>query len=100
TKDPSLYRYVGKPVKRIDIPGKVTGKVSYVQDLRLAGMVHGRICRPPSDHSDIKLRTFEPEAAQKLPGVIKIIRNGNFIGVIAEREEQAIAAAETLKQRL
>jgi len=97
TKHPSQFRYVGRPVQRIDIPAKVSGGPSYVQDLRLPGMVHGRICRPYSDHSNIKLISVDEAKVLAMPGVIKVVRNGGFLGVIAEREEQAISAVNALR---
>jgi CO/xanthine dehydrogenase Mo-binding subunit len=64
--DPKHYRLVGKPVPRVDIPGKVTGGEAYVQDLRLPDMVHGRVVWPPSYGA--KLRNIGTEAAERLPG--------------------------------
>src|SRR5262249_27013817 len=55
TKAPGSFRYVGKSIPRLDIPGKLTGAPSFVQDLRLPGMLHARIVRPPSDRADIAL---------------------------------------------
>ena len=66
----------------------------YVQDMRPHGMVHGRVVRPPRSGST--LESFDEAAAKELPGVIAVVRNGSFLGVIAEREEQAIKAREAL----
>jgi CO/xanthine dehydrogenase Mo-binding subunit len=93
-RDPKDHTVMGKPIKRVDIPAKVTGGVAYVQDLRLPGMVHARIVRPPGPGA-ILVR-FDTAAAEKLPGVLKIVRDGRFIGVIAEREYQAITASRML----
>jgi len=93
-KDPRTHSIVGKPVERVDIPGKVTGGVSYVQDLRLPGMVHARVVRPPSPGA--RLAMMDTGAADKMPGVLKIIRDGNYIAVIAEREFQAVTAMRAL----
>lgn len=87
-------RYVGQPVARLDIPAKMFGQPAYLQDLRPRGMVHGRIVRPP--HPASILQSLDESAAAALPGVIHIHRQGNFIGLIAAREEQAIAAARQL----
>jgi CO/xanthine dehydrogenase Mo-binding subunit len=97
-KDPKDYKYVGKSVPRVDLPGKVTGAPSFVQDLRIDGMLHGRIVRPAIDRSDIAIASIDTARASAMPGVVKVVRNGNFVGIIAEREEQAIKAAATLKQ--
>jgi CO/xanthine dehydrogenase Mo-binding subunit len=93
-KDPSSYRLIGKPLKRVDIPAKVTGAVAYVQDLRLPGMVHARVVRPPSYAA--RLRTVEVAAVERLPGVLKTVRDGSFLAVVAEREFQAVRAMDAL----
>jgi len=91
---PADYKIMGQPVRRIDIPAKVTGGAAYVQDLRLEGMVHGRTVRPPSYGAT--LIDVDSAAVGKMPGVLKIVRDGSFLGVIAEREFQAIEAMRAL----
>ncbi|MEN3296531.1 MAG: nicotinate dehydrogenase subunit, partial [Burkholderiales bacterium] len=93
-RDPKAHTVMGKPMQRVDIPAKVTGGVAYVQDLRLPGMVHGRVIRPPGPGA--MLARLDTTRAEKLPGVLKIVRDGRFIGVIAEREYQAITASRML----
>jgi nicotinate dehydrogenase subunit B len=93
-KDPKSYTVIGKPMPRVDIPAKMTGGAAYVQDLRLPGMVHARVVRPPSYGA--RLREVQTDAAQKLPGVLKIVRDGSYLAVIAEREYQAIVAMRAL----
>ncbi len=88
------HKVIGKPAARIDIPAKVTGGASYVQDLRLPGMLFGRIARPPSYHAE--LASFDETPAKSVPGIVTVVRDGNFLGVVAEREEQAIAARRAL----
>jgi CO/xanthine dehydrogenase Mo-binding subunit len=97
-KDPSLYKVVGKPVPRVDIPGKVTGAPSFVQDLRLSGMLHGRVLRPATDRADVKLVAIDIARASAMPGVVKVVRDGSFVGVVAEREEQAVRALAVLQE--
>ncbi len=87
-------RYAGKPVQRRDIPVRVFGQQSFLQDIRLTGMLHGRIVRPPSP--DARLAGLDEAAVAAMPGVEKIIRDGSFLGVIAAGEFQAIQAAEAL----
>jgi nicotinate dehydrogenase subunit B len=94
-KPPASHKIVGKSVPRFDIPAKVTGGVAYVQDLRLPGMVHGRVVRPP--RYGAKLDSVDGAAAKAIPGVIAVVRDGSFLGVVAEREEQAIKAREALR---
>jgi CO/xanthine dehydrogenase Mo-binding subunit len=95
-KPPSTHRIVGKSIARFDIPGKVTGGIAYVQDLRLPGMLHGRVVRPPSYGA--KLETIDEARIKAIPGVVAVVRDGSFLGLIAEREEQAIQASEALRQ--
>jgi nicotinate dehydrogenase subunit B len=90
------YRVVGKPVKRLDIPGKVTGAGAFVQDLRPAGMLHGRVVRPPRYHGI--LAKTDIRGAKALPGVVAVVQDGSFLGVVAEREEHAVRARAYLQR--
>jgi CO/xanthine dehydrogenase Mo-binding subunit len=94
-KPPSEHRMVGKSVPRRDIPGKVTGKPSYVQDIRLPGMLFGRVVRPPSYRA--QLVSCDEAGVRAMPGVIAVVRDGSFLAVAASREEQAIKAAYALR---
>ena len=94
-KPPSQHKMVGKSVQRRDIPSKVTGGRSFVQDVRLPGMVFGRVVRPPSYRA--QLVSFDEAAVKALPGVVAVARDGSFLAVAAEREEQAIKAAQALR---
>ena len=89
-KAASQHSIVGTAVERFDIPFKATGTPRYVQDIELPGMLFGRVVRPPS--YDAKLTAFDADAIRKLPGVVAVVRDGSFIGVVAEREEQAVKA--------
>ena len=89
-KAASKHSIVGTAVDRLDIPFKATGTPRYVQDIELPGMLFGRVVRPPS--YDAQLTAFDADAIRKLPGVVAVLRDGNFIGVVAEREEQAVKA--------
>ncbi|MGA2998902.1 molybdopterin cofactor-binding domain-containing protein [Bradyrhizobium sp.] len=93
-KDPATYKVMGQPVPRVDIPAKVTGGAAYVQDMRLPGMVHARLVRPPSYGA--QLSECDTSSVEKLPGVVKVVRNGNFLAVIAKKEFQAIKAMRAL----
>ncbi len=94
-KSPKSYRLVGTPVKRVDIPGKVTGTYTYIQDVRLPGMLHGRVVRPAGVGAT--LISVDQDSVRNVPGVVQVVRKGNFVGVVAESEEQAIRAARELK---
>ena len=93
-KNPSDYSIIGKSINRIDLPGKLTGAPSHVQDMRLPGMVFARVVRPP--RYGAKLVALDETAVRSLPGVIVVVRDGNFLAVAAKREEQAIAARTAL----
>jgi nicotinate dehydrogenase subunit B len=96
-KDPATFKVIGRPVPRVDIPAKVTGGAAYVQDMRLPGMVHARVVRPPSYGA--QLTECDTAAVEKLPGVVKVVRDGNFLGVVAEKEFQSIKAMNALPPR-
>jgi nicotinate dehydrogenase subunit B len=95
-KPAGLHRIVGQSIPRFDIPAKVTGGAVYVQDMRPAGMVHGRVVRPP--RYGAKLESVDEAKAKAIPGVIAVVRDGSFLGVIAEREEQAVKARLALSE--
>jgi nicotinate dehydrogenase subunit B len=86
---------MGKPVQRVDIPAKVTGGVAYVHDLRLPDMVHARVVRPPSYGA--KLQSVETTPVSNMSGVLKIVRDGSFLAVVAAREWTAIQAMRALR---
>jgi nicotinate dehydrogenase subunit B len=87
------YKVVGKSAARLDLPNKIAGKPSYVQDMVLPGMLHARVVRPNRTFS--KLNSL---GEIKAPNV-QIVRDGSFVGVLAEREEDAINAAAKLKAK-
>ncbi len=93
-KDPASFKVMGQPYPRVDIPPKIVGGVAYVQDLRLDGMVHARVVRPPSYGAT--LQNVDLAKVEAMPGVKKVVRDGNFLAVIADREFRAIKAMETL----
>jgi nicotinate dehydrogenase subunit B len=95
-KRPEAYRVVGQHTRRLDLLAKVTGSHHFVHDLDLPGMVHGRIVRPPQDGA--RLRSLDEAAVSQMPGVLRMVRDGSFLGVVAEREEQAVWAMEALQK--
>ena len=92
-KPPAAHRVVGQPLPRKDLPAKLRGG-TFLHDMRLPGMVHGRIVRPPGVGA--VLLQVDEAPARALPGVIRVVRDGSFLGVIAQREEQAIRAMQRL----
>lgn len=93
-KPTDQYSIVGQSYQRIDIPAKVFGGPSYLQDLRLADMVHARVVRPAAERA--ALQDFDASGVESLPGVLKVVRDGNFVAVVATREQQARTAAREL----
>jgi nicotinate dehydrogenase subunit B len=89
------FRIVGKSIPRVDVPAKVTATWPYVHNVRLPGMVHGRVIFPAAVGAT--LTSVDESSIRDIPGIIKIVRKGNFLGVVAEREEQAIQAARLLR---
>ncbi|AXY23626.1 Nicotinate dehydrogenase subunit B [Komagataeibacter saccharivorans] len=102
-KKPSEYRIVGSEMPRVDIPDKVTGRAVYVHDVRVDGMLHARVIRPPYngyDHGPYVARSLlsvDRASVADVPGLVDVVVIGDFVGVVAEREEQAIEAARRLK---
>jgi nicotinate dehydrogenase subunit B len=90
----SSHKIVGKSIPRVDIPAKVTGGAAFVQDIRLPGMLHGRVVRPP--RYGATLTSVDEGVAKAVPGVVAVVRDGSFLGVVVEREEQAIKARAAL----
>jgi len=94
-KDPATHTVVGRPVPRVDIPDKVTGRFTYMQDFRVPGMLHGRVVRPPAIGAT--LESVDEASVKDVPGLVKVVREGNFLGVVAQSEWGAISAARKLK---
>ena len=94
-KSPADYTIVGKPIARLDIPGKVTGTFTYMQDVRVPGMLHGRVIHPLGDGAT--LVSVDEGSVRGIPGIVKVVRDGNFVGVVAKTEWAAIKAARQLK---
>src|SRR3977135_1573922 len=99
----SAYTIVGQSVPRNDLPAKATGELVYVHDVRVAGMLHGRVVRPPyagvdaGDFVGTSLIGVDEASVRDIPGLVAVVRIGDFVGVVAEREENAVKAAAQLK---
>jgi CO/xanthine dehydrogenase Mo-binding subunit len=93
-KAASAYRYTGKSVPRLDIPAKMTGEPIFVQEMHPDGLLHGHVVRPPTYRA--KLASVDLSVGERMPGVVKVVRDGSFLAVLAGREEQAVAAGQAL----
>ena len=91
----SERRYAGKPMPRLEARDIVTGRAKYVADTRLPGLLYGAIVRPAA--RGMTLKTVDDTNAKRMPGVIAVVRDGDLIGVVAERESQARAAADAVE---
>lgn len=94
-KDPASYTVVGRSQSRLDIPDKITGRFTYMQDFRVEGMVHGRVVRPPAIGAT--LLSVDANSVSRVPGILKVVRRQNFLAVVAKTEWGAISAAQQLK---
>jgi nicotinate dehydrogenase subunit B len=93
-KDPSRYKVIGTSIPRVDIPDKVTGNYDRIQNVRVPGMLHGRIVAPPAYGA--KLLGIDG-LKEPVDGLVKIVRKGDFVGVVARSEWAAIEASRNLK---
>jgi len=94
-KDPKDYKIVGTSVPRVDLPPKFTGEFTYTPDVRVPGMLHGRVIRPAVVNS--KPSSVDQSSIAHIPGVVKVVQQGGFLGVVAQTEWAAIQAAKALK---
>ena len=88
------YEYIGKPIARVDIPGKVTGPFPYVHNLRLPGMLHARVVLPPGPGA--KLSAYDVASLGDLPEKVRVVREGDILAVVATSEWNAVRAAQQL----
>jgi CO/xanthine dehydrogenase Mo-binding subunit len=93
-KDPKDYTIVGKPIARDDIAGKVFAQTDFAMDVKVPGMVHGRMIRPPVAGA-VPVKVDETSIAN-FP-TAKVVWNQGFLGVVADKEWDAIKAARRLK---
>ncbi|VCU68423.1 Nicotinate dehydrogenase subunit B [Pigmentiphaga humi] len=97
------YGLVGRSVPRVDIPAKVSGGLTYVHDMRLPGMLHARVVRPPYRGRDAggmvaaSLESIDESSVSRVPSLVKVVAIKDFVAVVARREEDAILASRLLK---
>jgi isoquinoline 1-oxidoreductase beta subunit len=94
-KPASEFKLIGQPIPRVDLPPKVTGEAIYGYDTRTEGMRYGAVARPPT--LGAKLRSAQPGKAASMPGVVKVVIEDDFAGVVAESRLQASAARYALE---
>jgi CO/xanthine dehydrogenase Mo-binding subunit len=95
-KRSSDYTVVGKPIRRVELPAKMTGRHTYLHDVRVDGMVHARVIRPASIGA--KLLDVDERSLDAIPGA-RIVRQNDFLAVVCDREDDAVRAARAIKAR-
>ena len=93
-KNPKDHTLVGQPLPRPDVPGKVTGTHTYMQDFKVPGMVHARVVRPPAVGAT--LESVDEGSIKAIKGA-RVVRQGSFLAVVADSEWGAVKAARALK---
>ena len=94
-KSPALHTIVGQSVPRVDIPGKVTGQFTFIQDFKVPGMLHARVVRPPG--LGATLVSVDEASVSKIAGLVKVVRKQDFLAVVCKSEWAAVKAARDLK---
>jgi CO/xanthine dehydrogenase Mo-binding subunit len=94
-KDPATWTILGKPAPRPDLPALATAEFEFVHNVRVPGMLHGRVVRPPSVGAT--LAGVDESSVKGMPGFVKVVVKKNFVGVVAQKPWQAIQIAEKLK---
>ena len=94
-RSPREWTVLGKPVPRPDMPAMVTAEFEFVHNVHVAGMLHGRVVRPPTVGAS--LVSVDESSVKYLPGFVKVVTRKNFVGVVAEKPWQALQAAGRLK---
>ena len=94
-KESKDWTVLGTAVPRLDAPALATGRFEFVHNVRLPGMLHGRVIRPPEVGAT--LVSVDESSVRDLPGLVKVVVRNNFLGVVAEKAWQATQAAARLK---
>jgi nicotinate dehydrogenase subunit B len=94
-RPPSEWTVLGKPVPSLDIQALATGQFEFVHNVHVPGMLHGRVVRPPAVGATVV--KVDEGSVRGIPGLVKVVVRQNFVGVVAEKQTQAITAAAKLK---
>ena len=94
-KPASEFKFIGQSMPRVDLPAKVTGQAIYGYDARAEGMLYGAVARPPT--LEARMLSARPGQAARMPGVVQVVIEDNFAGVVAESRAQAAAARDALE---
>jgi nicotinate dehydrogenase subunit B len=94
-RSPSQWKVLGKPVRALDAVALMTGQFEFVHNVRVPGMLHGRVVRPPEVGATVA--SVDKSSVKEIAGFVKVVVRNNFVGVIAEKQSQAFQAARQLK---
>ena len=94
-RHPREWTVLGRPVPRVDLPDMVTARLQYVHNVRMPGMLHGRPVRPPTVGAS--LLSVDESSIKDLPGIVKVVTRKNYVGIVAEKQWQAVQAAQRLR---
>jgi CO/xanthine dehydrogenase Mo-binding subunit len=94
-RHPREWTVLGRPVPRVDLPDMVTARLQYVHNIRMPGMLHGRPVRPPAVGAS--LVSVDESSIKDLPGIVKVVTRKNYVGIVAEKQWQAVQAAQRLR---
>jgi hypothetical protein len=94
-KNAGDWTVLGTPVPRVEIPAMAAGEFEYVHNVRVPGMLHGQVVRPPAYGST--LMSVDENSVKDVPGIVKVVVKKDFVGVVAEKPWQAMQAANKLK---
>ena len=94
-RSPKNYKFVGKPIKRVDLEAKILGDPIFGMDAEMPGMLHACIIR--KGHIGATLKSVDASQAEKMPGVVKVVKMDDWVGIVAESFPQALAAKNAVK---
>ncbi len=94
-RSPEQWAVLGKPVPSLDRAALMTGHFEFVHNVRVPGMLHGRVVRPPEVGATVA--SVDESSVRQIPGIVKVVVRKDFVGVVAEKQWQAIQAAQLLK---
>ncbi len=97
TKDAEDFLFMGMDAPRTDALARVTGQAKYSQDIVVAGMLHGKVLRPPSYGA--RLQQIDTAGAELMPGLVMVVQEDDFVGVLCEREDTAESALQAMRAR-
>jgi nicotinate dehydrogenase subunit B len=93
-KHPREWTVLGTSVPRVDMRDMVTGRFEFVHNVKVPGLLHGRVVRPPEVGATVS--SVDEGSIRDLPGIVRVVVKGNFVGVVAQKSWQAMQAAEKL----